>query len=55
MDLNKDNWKCLSCSRFIDARTPCFVDNNNKDIRLFPDVRLEPSDECQNFIDENVN
>ena len=53
MDLNKDNWKCLSCSRFIDARTPCFVDNNNKDIRSFPDVRLEPSDECQNFIDEN--
>lgn len=53
MELNKDNWKCLNCSRFVDARTPCFIDNNDNTIRSFPDVRLEPYDVCENFIDEN--
>lgn len=53
MELNKGNWKCLNCSRFVDARTPCFVDNNDTNKRSFPDVRLEPSDECENFINDN--
>ena len=53
MELNKGNWKCLNCSRFVDARTPCFVDNNDTDKRSFPDVRLEPSDECEHFINDN--
>lgn len=50
MELNKDNWKCLNCSRFVDARTPCFIDNNDNNIRSFPDVRLEPYDACEHFI-----
>lgn len=51
LELNKDTWKCASCSRFNDVRTPCIL---NEKGHVFPDIRLEPSDECLGFMSDEL-
>ena len=52
LELNKNNWKCKSCVRYKDVHTPCVIDG---DTQVFPDMRLEPYDECQSYITEDMD
>ena len=52
LELNKNNWKCKSCVRYKDVHTPCVIDG---DTQIYPDMRLEPYDECQSYITEDMD
>lgn len=51
LELNETNWKCAKCTRYDNIKTPCFI---NVDGGLkYPDVRLEPSDDCSGFMNSD--
>ena len=51
LELNKETWKCANCSRYNDVRTPCIL---NEKGQVYPDIRLEPSDECIGFMSNEL-
>lgn len=51
LELNETNWKCAKCTRYDNIQAPCFI---NVDGGLkYPDVRLEPSDDCSGFMNSD--
>lgn len=51
LQLNENNWKCAKCTRYCNFQTPCYV-NTSGELK-YPDVRLEPSDECLGFMNND--
>lgn len=61
LPLTQKNWKCASCSKYNSIDKPCYVGytkNNPKLKTVFPNIHLEPTDECeyhQQFKNINTN
>lgn len=54
--LTKNNWKCVSCEKFIRSTRPCHIlydEYNNIIKKIYPNKNLEPTDTCEYY--NNLN